>query len=244
VGQYSICWNEVWSLFIKYGPALSRIGNTLASQNRRLPPDEISDLLHAFVLERLPRIALLTQDMAPEDQGRYVRTSFRNFLRNVARTSIRHEKSLEQLATELKSTKIVQDDWDDRKRGTLSDQTATDFREKFTDALCELSAEQAQAVAMFLGTDNDPRSVREIAKELRTTRYAAKRAILDGLLGVALVLGRRGVLDDREVEACQLIILEGHSITDTARALRLTQHQVRFALERARSVVASALQKR
>ena len=237
-------WNDVWALFLKYHHALHRIGTTIAARDPRLPGDEIPDLLHAFALEKLPRIALLTQGMPPDEQGRYVRASYRNFLRDYARTAAGHEKSLEQLAIELSRTKtMIQEGLDDSDT-VHPYQISNDLREKLSDALSELSMKKAKAVAMFLGLDNGPRSVREIARELHTTRYAAKHAVLDGLLGIALLLGRRGILGDREVEACRLIILDGRSVADAARILKLTQHQVRTALEIARSVVVVILRSR
>jgi DNA-directed RNA polymerase specialized sigma24 family protein len=242
----SACWKDVWALFMEHGPALGRIGAALASQDPRLPADEVTDLLHAFVLERLPRITILTRGMASKEQGRYIRTSFRNFLRTFARSYARHEKSLKQLATEMQGATegFAQGLENERSVGVFS-QGSEDAEEKtLADALPGLRPELAQAAAMFLGLGVSQRSIREIAKELGMTRYATRLAVLDGLLGVAMLLGRRGILGGREVEACRLIILEGRSLADAARALRLTQHQVRSALERARAIVAVAVQKR
>ena len=239
----STCWKEVWALFLEHGPALGRIGAALASQDSRLPAEEVTDLLHAFALERLPRIVTLTRGMASDEQGRYIRASFRNFLRTFARSYMRHEKALEQLGTVMRATSEgFQQGLEDRGSARLSNQVSDDFGENFTTALSGLPKVQARAATMFLGLDDSSRSVREIAKDLGITRYAARLAVLDGLLGVAVLLGHRGILGDRDVEACRLIILEGCSLEEAARALRLTQHQVRSALERARTIVAVGLQ--
>lgn len=246
VGSDSTCWEDVWALFMEHGPALGRIGAALAAQDSRLPVEEVPDLLHAFVLERLPRIAILTRGMASDEQGRYIRTSFRNFLRTFARSHTRHEKCLEQLATEMcgATGEFLQSLEGERSVHVFNQASEGLEEQTFADALSELPTELARVAAMFLGLDGSPRSIREIAKELGMTRYATRLAVLDGLLGVAILLGRRGILGDREVEACRLIILEGRSMADAAHALRLTRHQVRSALERARTIVAVAVQKR
>jgi DNA-directed RNA polymerase specialized sigma24 family protein len=80
-----------------------------------------------------------------------------------------------------------------------------------------------------------------VAERFGLTRHAARRAVVDGSLSLALRLGDADALSKRERDVCRQILLEGSSIAETARELRLTETQVRSALASARARMVAQL---
>jgi DNA-directed RNA polymerase specialized sigma24 family protein len=218
-------WVEAWELFTHQRDSLASVLKGM--QGFGLSGEDAEDLLHSFVLQRLPRIATRTEALSAEERSRYLRASFRNFVRDAQRARKRQDAALERLAIELR------DDSDDNSDVTpaLSVQSV----------LSQLPKNSARALSMFLGLGTSPMSVREIANALRTSRYAAKLLVLDGLIGGALALGEGGILSEVETEACREVILNASSIERAATSLGLTAEQVKRALQRARKTANATL---
>ena len=226
-------WDAVWILYRDHAAALHRIGVGLTLEDRRIPQEEARDLVHSFVLQALPRVERITATFEKDRREKYLKAAFRNFVRSWARDRVRYERALKELGDELAP----------RSHGSSREDESIPLEKPLEDVLPDVPAKLSRAAALFLGVSGPAHSIREIAREMRTTRYGAMKLVLDGLLAVAIRLGRKGALSDGEVESCRLVILEGRSIGDAARDLGLSSQQVRGALSRAREVVAAAVSK-
>jgi DNA-directed RNA polymerase specialized sigma24 family protein len=216
-------WDDVWRVAETIVPSLNVIARAAGLEDG-------VDLVHAFVLERLPRIVPITARMPEGEAHLYLRASFRNFLRDAYRAKNRQERALEILRSEAQSA--APDDG-----STLPPNTVAE-------ALSDLPATLARAAALFLGTDEAPKSLRDIAAILGITRYEARTAVLDGLLAIAARLGERGVLTRKQLECCRLVLLEGVPIGEAAQQMHLTHGQVVSALDQARMSVAIVLNRK
>jgi DNA-binding CsgD family transcriptional regulator len=216
-------WQEVWTLLQEEGPALAKIARAQSKVDHE-------DLVHAFFLEKVPKVVELVADLSPANRSAYVRSAFRNFVRSAARDEKRHSSALERLANEFVVT-----------LGAPGHVGAAIDPTQLRSALSLLPTSCAQASRLFLGLDGPPRSLRQIASALGTSRHTARIAVLDGLLAAAIALEHTGVLSPREVESCRLVLLEGSSVEASAMQLNVSPHQVRSAIESARAVIASAI---
>lgn len=218
-------WVEAWELFTHQRDSLTNVLKGMKAFG--LTGEDAEDLLHSFVLQRLPRIATLTENLSAQERNRYLRASFRNFVRDAQRARKRQDAALERLALELS------DNAADESPGAppLSIQSVLE----------QLPEDSARALSMFLGIGTSQLSIRELAHVLRTSRYTAKLLVLDGLIGAALALGEAGILSEVETEACREVILNAASIENAATSLGLTVEQVRRALQRARRAANTTL---
>lgn len=229
-------WRDTWQLYKEHGPALLRIATAICHQDTRLASDEAEDLVHSFVVDRLPRVAEASRLLPVDERHRYIRASFRNFLRSAARGQGRHVAALKQLEQELIHTS--QESADQVKPDDTS--LLADVRA----AIHDLPPDLVQPAALYLGIGGPRQSIREIARKLKRTRYLTRLAVLNGLIAIAARLRARDLLSDREMEAARLVLLEGQGLEHAARSLGLTRQQVHSALERARQALAARFQTR
>lgn len=189
-----------------------------------LSDEEPADVVQEFTLEKLPSVVSHAEQLSLGDAetGRYVRASFRNFLRDRARRARVLRHSWEALREELRHG----DPQEDTDRRVEEDPLQL---RNFP-----LPQPHQQALARFFGLGVEARSIREIAKELSVSRHAARLLVLDGVLAITAALGHRAVLTDRQSEACRLVLVEGLSWNDAADRLGITEHQARKAVREAR----------
>lgn len=232
-------WEAAWALVEQYRATLLRIATTGARVGTLMPGDEAEDVLHAFMLDRAPHVARIVEALPSEQRAAYVVAAFRNFVRRTLRARRRQERALEYLAIEFqfRPPNASEPDGAGEVDGRLLNEWS--LREVLAGPRGEAVA--AQAAAMYFGIRGAPQSLRQIAQALKLSRYAARIAVLDGLMIVTLQLAQGGGLSSSEAEACRLLVVEGWDPESVARAVRLTRHQVRRALERARAVLAQAL---
>jgi DNA-directed RNA polymerase specialized sigma24 family protein len=218
-------WPAVWGALEAERAEFVRIIRAMLGPGHS--KDAAEDLLHSFALEILPRVLARAAGWTEEERGRYLRAALRNFVRSAHRTHARQERALAVLASEVMSEPV--------------DSTEALDPTLLARAIEFLPPRSGLAVRAFLGVEGEPRSIREIAKQLGLTRYATRTLVQDGMLGAAILLRRTGVLSPLEVEACRRLILDGQEPESVARSLALPLVRIRRALERARQVVAHAL---
>lgn len=187
------------------------------------------DLVHAFLIERGPRLVQLMAEIEPEAKKKYLFTAFKNFVRSALRQEKRHAASVEQLAY----TAIVCEN---------ADPALAPFTEQaLSGAVSALSRDVARAAGLFLGVHGSSSSIRQISELFGISRYTARLYVLDGVLGAAIHLGHFGALTDRQVEACRYVIIEGKTPSIAAGSLGITVTQVQSALSTARQLIAAII---
>lgn len=221
-------WSDAWKLY--KGEHDSLLATMRGMQGGGLSREDAEDLLHSFVLQRLPRIADLTRRMTEAERGRYLRASLRNYVRTAVRLRHHRDLALQQISAELSLTSSD-------KAGDAQ------LRVEVMPALTRLPPEETEALQLYLGIDGPPRSIREIAEQLGRSRHGAKQLIVNGLVGAAIALGENGALSPVDVEACRNIVLNGASIAETARKLAISRERVRRSLHRARDWAMARLAK-
>jgi DNA-directed RNA polymerase specialized sigma24 family protein len=229
-------WHEIWDLYKEHGPALFLISRAICRQDPRLGPEDAEDLVHSFVLDRLPRVAEASRGLPQDSRRQYLRASFRNFLRSAARERSRHATALDQLS---RAFGHVQPE----SRADIDKETLASPAEVHAEVV-DLPPDLLRPAALYLGISGPPQSIRNIARSLNLTRYLTRLAVIDGLVAIAVQMRARGLLSDRELEAARLVLLEGRDMEEAARRLRLTTQQVRGALGRARTAVAAHMRRK
>lgn len=213
-------WDRVWLAYERYADDVRRIAQAIAPDGES---DE--DLVHTFVLDRLPDIVERIEALPEPERRSYVRASFRNFVRSARRTATRSRRALETLGREL----------DVHTEAPGHDVLPVDH------ALRQVPERLAAPLRRFLGVGCPSQSVRQLAEELAMTRHSARLAVLDGFLALAARLGERGALTSRELAVCELLLLQGVDAEHAASELGITRQQVKQALSRARSLVSASL---
>ncbi len=228
-------WRAVRRLYEQLAPQLRRMA-FLASRGGALPPDEAADVLQDFVLERLPVIARRVADGQLRKPESYIRQAFRNFVFDAIRRQQRDKKALEQFKVEPGAAA-----WTEPELCRKEVHRGRPSRETVAEAVDQVPESLRAVVSAYIGMVGAPRSLREMANEFGLTRYATRKAVVDGLIALALQLGGSKRLSDMETQICRLVLLEGFSVQQAGRELGTTTHQARTALARARSSMATAL---
>lgn len=220
---------SAWQLLATHEHELAKIAGAVA-RTSGLDPDDALDLVHSFALERLTAVV----DRAPIDparRGAYIRSSFRNFVRDAIRRQRREEDALACLRAEVGVD--LRDEAHERESVVSSAQVEQ--------ALAAIPSELATAARAYLGVDGAAASIREIAQRGGLSRHAARRAVIDGLLAAGVALGQSGALTPMQSAAVRAVLSQGVAIEVAAARLHLTTAQVRRALRDARSLVARSL---
>ena len=184
-------------------------------------PDS-DDLLHAFLVDRMPQVSSVVIRLPESERIPYIQTSFRNYCRDQQRRLRYQRRALELFAAEAKpDARLV-------PRIELSTLTTS------------LPPLLRRAVRGFFGADSSPQSIRELARKLGISRRAAESAIVDGILLLADQLGTAGALDPTDLQIVSALI-NGQTEHDIARTLGLRITEVRAAVRRAREQVRNSL---
>jgi DNA-directed RNA polymerase specialized sigma24 family protein len=219
---------------------LDKLARMYRAMVERDGTDDARDLVHDFVLGPLPHVVERLAFIPEERQGAYIARAFRNFVLDRRRANARRSRAL---ATFFHDAAVEEPAVADE--GVIGVRAPVWSPESLVAAgIAELPERLRVAVGAYLGIGGPARSIRTIAEELGVSRHEAQRAVVDGALGLIVVLGRAGTLGPREVDVCRLVLLNGVSLEDTAEVLGITPHQAREALKSARSAISQHLKDR
>jgi hypothetical protein len=211
-------WENAWKAVAKYDRFLRHLARRYRAVLVAEGSEDADDLLHAFLVDRLPRVADRLDSLATEEQReKYLAVAFLNFARDHRRATLRYRRALREFGEEA------------------PDKTPASARAPRP--LPSVRVPLDPVLRAFFGGDSSASSIRRVAQELGISRYAARKAIVDGALVLVVQLGRQAVLSTRQVDVCEQVLLHGTSITETAGYLGLTETQVRQALTSARKTV-------
>jgi len=214
-------------------PSWQRIVAALA-RGRQSSLIEANDLLQSFIADRLPALArrLLISPVA--DESAYLRVSLRYFVLDEFDRQARYERGIETLRSALEF-----------EPGPSSfAESVPSIADAVWSELSGRNSTAARAARLYLlgGTENETSSIRAIASRLKVSRHGARKALVEGLLGLAVLLGVHGELTAREVDAVRRVILDGRTPATAAEILGITTNDVRRSLARARAVVERSME--
>lgn len=222
-------WDRAWELYDEYGDTLLAVAQTLTGEGT---PAEARDLVHGFALEKLPRLGWLTRDFDDEEVEAYLVSAIRNFVYDEHRKADRRERRLE----DFQSFPSAEAD-SSIERNVEPDR----FMNAVRDAAEKLSHEQRRALQLFLGLEGEPTSIRGVSRQMNASRYRARKLVQEALLGILSQLEGQQLLEEQQVRASRLVILQGMDWDEAAKLVGTTKHRLKETLRAAREAVVEAL---
>jgi len=194
---------------------------TLAQQHRalqgQLGADDLEDLFQEFIVDRLPKVVERLELLPEADRERYLVVVFKNFVRTHLRSASRYKRAMDAFALQPQAEPIRQSPL---AEATLPPELSSIMSSHFSEGL----------------------SLRVVAEKFGITRYAARKALVDGSLALLVQRDHEERLSKREVAVVRHILLLGSSVAETSEELGLTEAQVRSALASARAWVVQKLE--
>ena len=192
---------------------------------------DAEDVVHGFMLDRMHHVAEVVTRI-PESDKRlaYIRASFRNYAADRRRREAKHERLLRHVDTAWAHAASADPFASERDPHTLSVDAA----------IVRLPRRLRAATRAHLGVGRPTASLREIATELNISRYAARAAVVEGLILVASALGRSGAIDSDDLEVAARFI-RGETEAQIAAQGYSTVAHVRAAMRRVRALVERSL---
>lgn len=224
--NYAAGWDEVWKFYRRHEESLRL---TALGFSMEATMEDHRDILHGFVLERLPRAVAHSRDLTHAKAGRYVRASLRNYCRDAVRRGATQQRILTALESEAPKPTATPED------------VAVDT--EVLDVVASLAPDLARAVGDFLGLHGPPRSSREIAKSLGTSRYQAENYVIDGMAAVVLAFDLSAGLSQLDAKISRRFFLAEQSTTEITNEMKTTEAQVKGAIQRTRKLVQHALKR-
>lgn len=203
--------------YVKYRRLLMSALSTMARRGYAAPPAEGLDLVHDFFLEAWPG---LTERYDPSRArftsyllGAFIRFARPRIVRSVAR------REALGLVEEYVSTRI---------------RTEEQVQEKLAESAVRAALRQLPKSDRRILLDRLGRGVseRRLADELGTTRYRAREMSAEALVRLALALGERGQIPERDWPVARALWQERRTLKDAATLLGIEVDEARSARQR------------
>jgi DNA-directed RNA polymerase specialized sigma24 family protein len=212
-------WEPVWQAVQPYVRFLRQVAGRYQWASAKLGSEDADDLLQEFCLEHLPRVLDHLERVPDDDREAYLRVVFRNFVSSHVRRAARYRAALQSFA-ELDAG------------GQLAPRVPP--------IAAHVRPELPPMVEEFFvqGT-----SIRDLARNFGISRYAVRKAVVDGGLLLALSSSGQADLSRTEIAVCRLILLDHLSVAAAAETLGITETDAKRALSSARGWINQQLRK-
>lgn len=211
--------SQVWSIYLNNQDVFASV----LKLTGRWQVDEGIDLIHDFILDRLP-IAIHSFD---PQKGKIKSWLFIVFIRYAKRRRL-----------ELNSNSKRKIDLDNigelPQGGTSIDEYHLTFqRKKVNYALNTLNKTHQEILQTFFGDSSSANNVRALARKYNLSRHRAEKMLLEGLAMLSAQLNEPGILSKEEMLISKYYFLEGKAWERIAELTGKTEFHARSTLKNA-----------